>query len=173
MEMFQKHIKPILPKMITGDCIPVEGTDEEIAKMLDQRCGVDVLIDKGDLIFGLGSRIQIDSGVWNTFTIRCDRESGHITELEKLRKAIKNESIRPQFTLHAYIENDMLKSVAIARTRDIINYLDNNEKDCPERMSFDKESGKWAKFRAISWDKMKNHGYRVIVRDNRRRKLND
>lgn len=51
--------------------------------------------------------------------------------------------------------------------------LDNNEKDCPERMSFDKESGKWAKFRAISWDKMKNHGYRVIVRDNRRRKLND
>ena len=167
MDVFNRLVKPVLPKLITGKYISVEGTPEEIAHFLDEHIGIDAMVDKETCVFGLGSRIQIDSGVWNTFTIRCERESGHITELEKLRNAIKYDSMRPQFSLHAYVVKDELKSIAIARTKDIIEYLDthDNEKDCPTRKTFDKKTHKWQKFRAISWKKMKEAHYQVIAKD--------
>jgi hypothetical protein len=164
MDVFERLIKPVLQDIMSGEYIPVEGSPEEIAQMLDKRIGIDAMIDRGNTIYGLGSRIQIDSGVWNTFTIRCDRESGHITEYEKLRKAIKNDSMRPQITMQAYVENDELKSLALARTVDIIHYIDTH--DCPERKSFDGKG--WAQFKVVHWDKMKAAGFSIKVLDYRR-----
>lgn len=163
MDVFNRLIKPVLLDITGGEYIPVEGSPEEIAQLLDKRIGIDAMIDRGNTIYGLGSLIQIDSGVWNTFTIRCDRESGHITELEKLRKAIKCDSMRPQITLQAYVENDILKSLGLARTVDIIEFIDTH--DCPERRSFDGKG--WAQFKVIHWDKMKAAGYSVKVLDYR------
>ena len=166
MDVFKRLIQPVLEGVLRGDYIPVEGSPEEIAQLLDKRIGIDAMIDRGNTIYGLGSRIQIDSGVWNTFTIRCDRESGHITELEKLRKAIKCDSMRPQITMQAYVENDELKTLALARTADIIRYMDDHDGDCPERFSRDKKG--WAKFKVVYWDKMKAAGYGVKVLDFRK-----
>jgi hypothetical protein len=161
-DVFERIIKPVLPKLISGDCIPVEGSPEEMAKLLDKRIGIDAMIDKGDIIFGLGSRIQIDSGVWDTFTIRCDRESGHITEYEKLKNAIKNDALRPHFTMHAYVVKDELKSIAIAKTADIMHYIEHHPADCPRRHSFDGE--RWAEFIVVYWKKLKDAGYPVKSR---------
>ena len=163
MNVFDKIIRPVLPQLVTGEYIQVEGRDEEIAKILDENVGIDVMVNKGDSIFGLGSRIQIDSGVWNTFTIRCGRQSGHITELEKLRNAIKNDSMRPQLTMQAYVVNGELKSIAIAKTRDIIDYLDKHQDECPTRKSFDGKG--YADFKVIHWDKMKEAEYKVNIID--------
>lgn len=162
---FERYILPVLPKLVRGKYIRVEGTLEEIAEMLDKRVGIDAMIDQGDLVYGLGSRIQIDSGVWNTFTIRMERESGNQTELEKLRKAILNDSMRPHLTLHAYIENGKLQSVAVARTRDIIEYIDTH--DCPVRRSWDADTQKWAQFAFVYWRDMIEAGYRVVALDYR------
>ena len=164
MDVFRRLIKPVLENVMGGDYIPIEGSPEEIAQMLDKRIGIDAMIDRGNTVYGLGSRIQIDSGVWNTFTIRCDRQSGHITELEKLRKAIRCDSMRPQITMQAYVENDELKSLALARTADIIRYIDTH--DCPERRSFDGKG--WALFKVVHWDKMKEAGFGIKVLDYRR-----
>ena len=159
MGIFNKLIKPVLPDLIPGECTQIEGSPEEIAKMLDQHIGIDAMIDKGDIVYGLGSRIQIDSGVWNTFTIRCERESGHITELEKLRKAIAMDAMRPHFTMQAYVIRGELKSIAVAKTKDVIQYIDTHPEECPRRHSYDGE--KWAKFIVVYWDKLKAAGYTV------------
>lgn len=162
MDTFDRLILPVLPKLVRGQYIRVEGTQEEIAQMLDQRIGIDAMIDQGDVVYGLGSRIQLDTGVWNTFTIRCDRESGHITEFEKLRKAIANEGMRPHLTMQAYVEKDQLQSIGMARTRDIIEYIETH--DCPVRKSWD---GKWAEFIVVDWGKMLKAGYKVKLIDRR------
>lgn len=161
MDAFRRLVKPALEEIMKGEYIPVEGSPEEIAQLLDKRIGIDAMVDKGGTIYGLGSRIQIDSGVWNTFTIRCDRESGHTTELEKLRNAIKRDAMRPQVTLQAYIENNALQSLALARTADIVRYIDTHE--CPTRRAFDGNG--WAKFKVVYWDEMVKEGYRVKVID--------
>ena len=164
MDVFNRLIKPVLQDIMSGKYIPVEGSPEEIAQLLDKRIGIDAMVDRGSMIYGLASRIQIDSGVWNTFTIRCDRQSGHITELEKLRKAIKCDSMRPQITMQAYVENGELKSLGLARTVDIIKYIDTH--DCPERRSFDGNG--WAQFKVVKWDEMKMAGFSIKVLDYRR-----
>lgn len=161
MDVFKRLIKPVLENARKGSAyIPVEGRPEEIAEILDQRIGVDVMIETEDAFFGLASRIQMDSGVWNTFTVRCGRESGNVTELEKLRKAIAKDSMRPQITMQAYVENDTLKTMAFARTKDIVDYIDTHE--CRENKSYD---GKEARFKIVPWDKMKAAGYKVTVMD--------
>lgn len=146
MSQFDELIRPVLPQLF-GSCefIRTEGSPEEIAKILDQNIGIDGLIKKGSVYYGLGSRIQSGSGVWNTFTIRKSRVSGHITELEKLRRAIKNDAMRPHFTMHAYVTNNELKSIGVVRTRDLVEYIDNHE--CKTRFAYD---GK-AEFVYVNW----------------------
>lgn len=161
MDVFDRLVRPVLPRFVTGEIVRVEGSPEKIAELLDKRAGIDVLIDKGDFFCGLGSRIQIDSGVWNTFTIRCDRESGHLTELEKLRKAIENDAIRPNLTMQAYVEDGVLQSIAMARTKDIVEFIDNH--DCPVRRSRDDKG--WALFKVVYWRLMKEAGYRIKALD--------
>lgn len=162
-DAFDRLILPVLPMLVRGKYIRVEGTPEEIAQYLDQNIGIDAMLDCGNVTYGLGSRIQFDSGVWNTFTIRCSRESGHITELEKLRKAIQYDSMRPHMTLQAYVENNKLQTIGVAWTKDIIEYIDAH--DCPIRTSFD--GSKRAQFVFVKWDEMKDAGYVVRTFDNR------
>lgn len=163
MDVFNRLIKPVLEGTMRCQYIPVEGSPEEIARLLDQRIGIDAMVDKGSTIYGLGSRIQIDSGVWNTFTIRCGRESGHITELDKLRKAIKCDSMRPHITMQAYVEKNALKTLALARTADIVRYIDTHDAECPVRYSQDDKG--WAQFKVVYWDKMQAAGFNVKVID--------
>ena len=159
MDMFDKLIRPVLPRLVRGECVRVEGRDEEIAQMLDKQIGIDALIVRDDVTFALGSRVQIDTGVWDTFTIRCERQSGHITELEKLKNAIKNEAMRPHLTMQAYVTNGELQSVAMARTADIIDFIEKN--DCQERTTWDRKG--WQKFKVVPWRKMHDQGYTIAV----------
>ena len=159
MDVFDRLIRPVLPKLVRGECVRVEGREEEIAQMLDKQIGIDALIVREDATFALGSRVQINKGVWDTFTIRCERQSGHITELEKLKNAIKNEAMRPHLSMHAYVVDGELKSVAMARTKDIIEFIENN--NCPERTAWDEHG--WQKFKVVHWYKMQEQGYQVNI----------
>lgn len=162
MDAFKRLIQPELEDVMKGRYIPVEGRPEEIAELLDMRMGIDAMVESKDVFYGLASRIQIDSGVWNTFTIRSRRESGNTTELEKLRRAIKHDTLRPQITVQAYVENDKLKTMGLARTKDIVEYIDTH--DCDGRTSND---GRKVQFKIVPWDKMREAGYKVIVIDHR------
>ncbi len=163
MDMFDEHIIPFLHKLVGkyDEFVRVEGTDEEIAKRLDTQAGIDGLIKKNDMHYGLGSRIQVDSGVWPTFTIRCDRESGHITEFEKLIAAVKNDAVRPHFTMQAYIVNNELQAIAMIRTVDLVDYMKYYQYEIKEKTSYDKNG--WARFKVIRWDDLFRHGYRFVV----------
>lgn len=163
MDNFDTLIRPILPQLINGEFIRVEGSPEEIAQTLDKNIGIDAMIKTGDIYYGLGSRIQENSGVWNSFTIRCERESGHITELEKLRKAIARDAMRPHLTMQAYITHNELKSIAVARTKDIIEYIDTHT--CKTNCSWDSETGSYARFVVVWWDDMKNAQYPIKILD--------
>jgi hypothetical protein len=159
MEMFDRLIRPVLPRLIRGECVRVEGRGEEIAQMLDKQIGIDALIVREDVTFALASRVQIDTGVWDTFTIRCERQSGHITELEKLKNAIKSEAMRPHLTMQAYVTNGELQSVAMSRTIDIIDYIEKNK--CTERTTWDKYG--WQKFKVVPWRRMYEQGYPIAI----------
>lgn len=162
IEIFDQLIHPVLsvllPKIGEFKYIRVEGSPEEIAQKLDQNIGIDALLETENITYALGNRIQINSGVWNSFTIRTERESGHITELEKLQNAVKKDAMRPNLTLQAYVIDNQLKSAAIAMTRHIIDFI--NKYDCPVKKTFD---GKWVSFKVVDWDRMQKKGYPVSI----------
>lgn len=160
MDTFDRLVRKVMPRLLPGEIIRTEGSIDEIAQLLDKRIGIDAMVDQNGVIYGLGSRIQY--GVdYRTFTIRSEHESGHITELEKLRNAIKYDAMRPHYTLQAYVIDDALHSIAIARTKDIIDYIDHHE--CPIRRAYDKDSGRWAQFVVVDWKKMQGAGYNIKV----------
>jgi hypothetical protein len=159
MSAFDKYVLPILPKLIPGEITRVEGTDEEIAKILDKNIGIDLMLNNNEIYYGIASRIQINSRVWNTFTIRCWRDSGNKTELDKLREAIKNDAMRPHFTMQAYVVNDKLQTIAITKTKNIIDFIDKYPELCIKNDSFD--GRRYAKFIAVKWGDMQKKGYEV------------
>lgn len=164
MSHFDKYVRPVLPSLLRGEYISVEGRVEEIAKLLDQQVGIDLMLKHKDLFYGIGSRIQFGDKAWNTFTIRCERESGHRTEYEKLKAAISSGAMRPSYTIHAYVNNDKLISLGCAKTKDIVEWIDANPKIT--RKSQDEKG--WANFYVASWYSMRQQGYPVKIFDGRR-----
>jgi len=121
---FLKVVYPQLKNWLgPHELIPVELLNERGIKSLDTYSGIDYLINNNNLgIRGLGSRVQWGK-CWSTFTIRYERDSGTRTEYDKLCNAIDNDFIYPYWFCHAYIKNDQLQGVALAKTKDLINYI--------------------------------------------------
>lgn len=161
MSAFDTYLLPVLPELLRGEYIRIEGREEEIAKMLDQQAGVDLMLKHREIFYGIGSRIQINSGVWDTFTIRCERESGHRTEYEKLKDAIANGGMRPTFTVHAYVVNGKLIRLGCAKTQDIIDWIEKN----PKVIKRSKDDKGWAKFYVADWYRMREQNYTVKIYD--------
>ena len=164
---YLKSAEPIILDLLKGgEMLPVEGSDDEICKMLDLTCGIDYfhIYRENGLTWGVASRFQlIKDGYkpFNTFTIRKERESGTKTEYEKRLLAIEKNGEYPYLTLQGYYnENGEVLSIGIARTKDIFEMID---KGCCETRETGKQQIGQATFFVISWDNMKEEGYTVLT----------
>lgn len=162
-----ERARPIIANLLNGgEIIPVEGDDNEVCKLLDMTCGTDYLQaykDKG-LVWGVASRIQtVKRGFkpYNTFTVRKARETGATTEYEKRAYAIKHGGVYPFLTMQAYVdENDDFLSVGIARTTDIMEFV---EKGYARQNHTGKHQIGQAAFYVCRWDEMVSKGYKVLI----------
>jgi hypothetical protein len=111
-----------------GDIIPVESvSDSGFASTLDLSAGIDAwqtLDDTtaGTVLRGIASRVQWGDRAWDTFTVRRSVASGRQTEYAKRLAALNEDRgyLYPHLTVQAYIDGDVLLSVGVARTRQVI-----------------------------------------------------
>ncbi len=166
---FEQIIKPRIAKILKGEFLIVEGqTTDKMKLILDQLSGIDSWhIDFERGLRGIASRIQIIDDIkfpnaksFNTFTIRKQRESGVLTEFEKRKYAIKNGYLYPFYTVHAYIRksNNNLMTCAIAKTKDIIEYID---KGYSAVNGTNKEQVGQATFYVVYWNEFARKGYKI------------
>jgi hypothetical protein len=152
--------------------LPVEGDENEICTMLDKTCGIDYFLEwtykNLSTVYGVGCRVQwVDAPrekIWNTFTIRAQRDSGAETEFEKRVRAIKNKGQYPHLTLHIYMNKntDEVESFAIARTEDIVAYIQSQRQEVQDRHTGSKQIGQ-AKFMAVDWQLFKPHTKNLYI----------
>jgi hypothetical protein len=156
---YQKHIKPILERVLKGGLITVEGdTTDETAKLLDALSGIDLwMVDRVRGIRGVASRIQYDCN-YQTFTIRAERESGAKTEFEKRKFAIDNDYLYPIITYQAYF-NGQYSELGIAYTKDIIDYIEKGY--AYKKKTKDDQKGQ-AWFWVVKWHNFKALGYKFV-----------
>jgi hypothetical protein len=100
-----------------------ENTTDE---WLDQFAGVDILIKKGNAIYGVASRIQKIN--WASFSIRSKTFYDGDTELKKRKASLNDGSIYPFFTIQAYYDKETDKFVEGARieTKELYEFINNN-----------------------------------------------
>lgn len=163
-----KIATPYIKKMFNtevNEIIDVENQDNDACKHLDLCCGIDYLIHfkTKNITRGFAWRAQkiYDGGrIFNSFTIRKERESGAVTEYEKRKIAICLDGEYPYYTIHSYYDETSKKilSICIAKTKDIIECISKG-------LWSENETGKdkvgQAKFYYIPWSTMKSHGYKI------------
>lgn len=163
---FMRLLAPRVKKMLNCEGIlKVEDIDEETAKLLDLRCGIDYvgLYEGTDLCYGIAARVQ-KSRNWKTFTIREQRKSGAKTEREKREFAIKHNGIYPNLTIQGYISDDEVLGVAIMRTKDLFEYINLNSPLMIRRTTLPDKIGQ-AVFLVCPWDDIANHEFQICIYD--------
>lgn len=165
-----ERARPIIERLLNGGKLyTVEGSDDELCVMLDTTCGTDymqVYKTKG-LAWGVTSRMQeIDTAKtprpFNSFTVRKERASGAKTEWEKRRLAIKCGGIYPYLTMQGFVDknNGEIMSLAIARTKDIMDYIDSGK--AKTRHTGRDQKGQ-AEFFVVYWKNFKDEGYDIKI----------
>lgn len=163
-----KSAEPVIKKLLNideGIILDVENQNNDVCKHLDLSCGIDYLVyyktkDWTRSAAWRAQRVLTGMDVYNTFTIRKERDSGTKTEYEKRKAAIENNAMYPHYTIHAYYDDDSKKllSLAIGRTKDIIECINKG-------LTYDKHTGAeqkgQASFWAVKWTTMKQNGYHV------------
>lgn len=128
--LFAKFVEPALKRFGFADIISTENHSEPLKKILDF-AGIDALARQDDMSVGLASRvIQKKSGCvdYKNFSLRDKRINGKLTELEKLRSAIKANSLRPQWHIQTFVDEDERSAiVALCPTRKLIDYAGSHE----------------------------------------------
>lgn len=168
---FELLIKPKLKELLKGDFLRVENeSNDKMREILDQLAGIDSWhIDNLRGLRGIASRIQeIDvikypyAKPFNTFTIRNKRQSGKPTEYEKRKYAIEHNYLYPFYTVQAYINNkdNTLMSCAIARTKDIIKFIDIYK---PVTNNTGKNQNGHSNFWVISWTEFSKAKYPIRI----------
>lgn len=167
---YVESARPIIEKLLRGGrLMAVEGSDNEVCRMLDLTCGTDYfqVYDERGLVWGIASRMQeIDTARYkrpfNTFTVRKARASGVKTEYEKRRDAIMRGGVYPYLTMQGYVDKQTgeLMSLAIARTTDIMDYVDAGMTDTKHTGAEQKGQ---AEFFVVKWDRFKQAGYGIKV----------
>src|SRR5688572_6212169 len=99
-----------------------DGERYSIGHLLDTHADIDALIIDGGLTHGVGLRIQCHDE-WQTFTFRLSRENGQRTQWEKLVAAVDRGGMYPTRTVHAYIRSGGKIVFAIARTRELVQWV--------------------------------------------------
>lgn len=132
-----------------------EDSNHPALKAFDIYSGVDLVIKKKGHLFGIASRMQ--TGRYNTFTIRKERHTGVKTELEKRKEAIKIGAIYPKWTMQGYYEKpNTITSLGICKTVDLYEFIDKYP-DLVQRRYSDNA------FLVVKWSAMKAKGYKLKV----------
>ena len=163
--------KSIIESLLPGwKIVAIEGKDDEICRILDINCGIDYLLcsQKSSLAFGLASRVQYDHN-YRTFSIRSKRDSGAKTEYEKRKVAIAVNALIPIYTMQIYIEDNQISGLAIAKTIDILEFI---ERGYAIKMKTSPSKKGQAEFYVCEWDMMKSLGYTVLEYDKQERSDN-
>lgn len=164
----RKFVDVVWPKIQSpwfdgGEIAPVEAVSEEdFADQLDQLAGIDYWVVKSDEgMRGIASRVQ-DFRDMSTFTVRYERESGVDTEYQKRKQALENDYLRPYWTIQAYVWNGKLDNAAIARTDDLIRYINRGELGSHYGTNGTRARGA-AKFYHVHWEDLgKYHDIRYL-----------
>ena len=123
---FRRFIEPALHRLGFRDVVSVEKHNSALEKLLD-RASVDAVATYCDRLFAFASRvIQVKpyGGNYDGFSLRNKRVSGMETELQKLQRAIKQELIRPQIHVQAFVDEDeQVATVAFAHTRPLVEFI--------------------------------------------------
>jgi hypothetical protein len=161
-DFFYNHIWPYIEPYIDGYIVKIENNNPtHVEKTLDVLAGIDCWHVKDDFIVrGVASRVQITKTAYNSFTIRMARDNGKMTEYEKRKYAIEHSSsgcVYPYITIQSYIasRSGPLLSCAVARTQDIIKFIDNG-------LHYTKRTSN-ATFAVCEWDKMIEYGFDVLI----------
>tara|TARA_R110000868_G_scaffold239826_1_gene494309 strand:- start:394 stop:906 length:513 start_codon:yes stop_codon:yes gene_type:complete len=147
----------VLPKLIDGEIISIEESDNGVLLLFDKYSGIDYLRKNDIGLQGIASRIQFGNA-WNTFTIRTERISGAKTEYIKRKEQIKLGYIYPFYTLQAYFDNrnDLnLLSICIIKTVDLYEEIETNLK-VKIRVSDNV-------FKYINWEDIDNSKIRKLI----------
>ena len=148
---------------MSGNFTNIEEYDDYLIKQLDLNAGMDVLCQTGSHMYGIAQRIQSISSLhpcYNTFTVRSERHTGTITELQKRKEAIENEYLYPKYTLQAYIDtnnNNNIRSAAYIKTKDLFNFVETH----PELVSKNSSDNE---FIYVDWKDLANNNYSIITR---------
>ena len=162
-EVFYEYIWQFIKPHLNGEIVKLENVvySSDVEKTLDALAGIDCWhVTDGYIVRGIASRIQITQYPYNSFTIRLSRDNGNMTEYEKRKFAITNANdgcVYPHFTIQSYIasKSGPLLSCGIAKTRDVIKFID-NELHYTRRTSN-------ATFAVCEWDRMIEYGYDVLI----------
>lgn len=167
---FMQLVAPIVKEMLKyggheSEIMQVEHIDEELAQLMDVKCGIDyvILYEDIDLCYGIAARVQKERN-WKTFTIRESRKSGAKTEREKRELAIKHNGIYPKLTIQSYVQDGEVLGVAIMSTKDLFNYI---KMDSPymKRLSTHADKHGQAVFIVCPWDDIINRKFRIFIYD--------
>lgn len=116
-----------LSDYFNGEIISLERSTESIAKFLDLACGIDALVHCNDgTVFGLASRVNYKKR--NEFLIRTVRKYNNDPNSFNVRTEIDHISrsgIKPRYHVSTCVVADGYY-IAIAKTADIVNYINNN-----------------------------------------------
>lgn len=146
-----------LKKVIQGNIYTIESIKDELYIKLDEKCGIDYIRENDSGLQGIAARVQWGND-WNTFTIRKKRHTGSKTEYEKRLEQIKNGYFYPYFTLQAYFDNreeNNLLSLAIMRTIDLYNFIENN----PDKVHSNKSDND---FIFVRWEDIPKEQIKIV-----------
>ena len=122
---FRKHIAPILKQKWNLDRItPCEGKKTPEARKADYENCIDYQLYKGGRRCGLANRILFRAEYKGKITLRKSRSNGKPTEYQKLKAAIKSGDVYPEFFCVACVVANEVKSCAVVRTTDLLNFID-------------------------------------------------
>lgn len=146
-------IIPYAERELGGKIINLEVKDDnEIAKLLDQKCAIDGLLIHNKGVYGLAHRVGYNYD-WHTFTVRIEDSVSSYTELDHLMSS----GLKPKYHIQSYIKGDVVLSMAIARSEDLVTYINNYSP------KIKKCSTSGDKFAIIDWFEFKDAGYKIKI----------
>ena len=154
----------MLDKIGGGEIICVEDwSNEQGVKELDYLAGIDawqIMPDRKGMR-GIAQRAQKNAN-YKSFTLRYKTGFGSFdTEYYKRLHAINNDRgmLYPHVTMQAYYDKTGLLSCGAIRTRDLLNYVENNlGNTCMIRTN--KDDG--AQFITVFWKDLTSEGIEVL-----------
>lgn len=143
-------ITPILEDYFDGIVYSTEDHDSQFAKLLDFKCAIDAIVDADDVVFGIAHRVSYKN--YATFTIRLHNIGGETTEIDKLSKP----GIKPRYHVQTICINGKPKTIAIAKTADLVYAINQHIHTTKTAFSGDK-------FAILDWNDLINNGINVDI----------